>query len=55
MNTQCTYFSITDVAIRFAVNPRTVYRWIKRGKLKAIKFGKQFRITEKAIQEFITK
>ena len=38
------------------VHPKTVYRWIKDGKLEAIQFGpRTFRIPEDAIGQFLNK
>ncbi|MFH2021780.1 MAG: helix-turn-helix domain-containing protein [Patescibacteria group bacterium] len=38
------YYSITEVANLLKVAYLTVYRWIKSGKLKSVKAGKQYRI-----------
>jgi excisionase family DNA binding protein len=48
------YYTIDEVAEILRVAYMTVYRWIKAGKLNAIKAGKQFRISEKCLNDFIT-
>lgn len=47
------YYSIEEVAGMLKVAYLTVYRWIQAGKLKAIKAGKQYRITKKDISLFL--
>lgn len=47
------FFSIKEVSIILSVAYLTVYRWIKSGKLKAVKSGKQYRINRKDIDEFL--
>ncbi len=45
-----------QVAKRLSVSIFTVYRWIKAGKLKAIKFTPRvFRIDEKDLNQFLKK
>ena len=49
-------YSIEDVAKKFAVNPETVRRWCREGKIKYIKLpGKKskYRFSETGIREFI--
>lgn len=47
------YYTIEEVAEMLRVAYMTVYRWIKAGKLGAIKAGKQYRISEKCVNDFI--
>lgn len=47
------YYSIEEVAKMLKVAYLTVYRWIQTGKLKSIKAGKQYRITETDLQQFV--
>lgn len=35
------------------VTQRTLYRYIKAGQLKAIKLGREYRITEDALKDFL--
>lgn len=49
------YYSIEEVAKKLKVSYLTVYRWIRAGKLKSYKAGKQYRIDEAELNEFIGK
>jgi putative molybdopterin biosynthesis protein len=43
-----------DEAARIlSVNPMTIWREIQRGRLRAFKVGKDIRITESALKEYI--
>jgi len=47
------YYSIEEVATMLKVAYLTVYRWVQSGKLKAVKAGKQYRITRKDLDNFL--
>lgn len=47
------YYSIQEVADKLKVAYLTVYRWIRSGKLKAVKAGKQYRIDRKLLNQFL--
>jgi len=48
--------TVLEVAEWARVHPKTVYRWIKDGRLEAIQFGPHtFRIPEDAIGKFLNK
>jgi len=48
--------TVLEVAEWARVHPKTVYRWIKDGRLEAIQFGpRTFRIPEDAIGKFLNK
>ncbi len=47
------FFRAEDLAEKLSVNIMTIYRYIKAGRLKAYKFGKEFRIEKKDFQEFL--
>jgi excisionase family DNA binding protein len=47
------YYTIEEVAEMLRVAYMTVYRWIKAGKLEAIKAGKQYRISETQLSKFL--
>jgi excisionase family DNA binding protein len=44
-----------QVAERLSVSPLTVRKWLRSGKLKGMKVGRIWRITEKDFQDFIDK
>ncbi len=46
------YYTIEEVATTLKVAYLTVYRWIKLGKLKAIKAGKQYRVNREDLDKF---
>ena len=46
--------TVPEVAEWARVHPKTVYRWIRDGKLEAIQFGPcTFRVPEDAIRKFL--
>jgi len=47
------YYTPQEVADSLKINLRTIYRWIREGKLNAVKVGELWRIPESALQEFI--
>lgn len=48
--------TVLEVAEWARVHPKTVYRWIKDGRLEAIQFGpRTFRIPEDAVGKFLNK
>ena len=47
------YATLPEVAERLKVSRRTVYRWIKSGDLEAYQFGREYRITDSALKEFL--
>lgn len=49
------YWTPKEVAERFDVSAETVRRYIREKKLKAIRFGGGYRISDEALQEFIDK
>ena len=67
MTTQTTYpppvtwnarnlLTVPEVAEWARVHPKTVYRWIREGRLEAIQFGpRTFRVPEDAIGKFLNK
>lgn len=47
------YLTLPEVAERLKVSRRTIYRWIKSGDLNAYQFGREYRITESALKDFL--
>ncbi len=45
---------VEEVANYLRVAPNTVYRWCRGGKLTAIKLGKEWRISPKDLEEFVS-
>ena len=46
------FYTCEEAAKRYAVEISTIWGWIKKKKLSAIKTGREYRISEKAFQEF---
>ena len=46
-------YSVKEVAQIFEVNPGVIYRQIKEGRLVARKVGRQYRIHEKALDDYL--
>lgn len=44
-----------EIAKILSVHPMTIYREIRRGKLKAFRVGADFRINEKDLQKYVRK
>ncbi len=49
------FYTAKELANKLRVNIMTIYRYIKAGRLKAYKIGKEFRIDEKEFQKFLNK
>jgi excisionase family DNA binding protein len=47
------HLSLSEVAGSMGVSERTVRRWIKAGRLKAYKPGRDYRIPDAALREFV--
>jgi len=42
--------TVKQVAEKIQVTPRTVYDWIRQGKLQAYRAGRQYRITDEQLE-----
>ena len=49
------FYKAEDLAKLLEVNIMTIYRYIKAGRLKAHKIGRDFRIDKKEFQSFLKK
>jgi excisionase family DNA binding protein len=47
------FYTPAEVADMLRVNIMTIYRYIKAGKIKAYKLGKEFRIDVKEYERFL--
>ena len=45
-------YTCADVAERYGVKIITVWDWIRKGKLSAIKIGRDYRVSEEDIKNF---
>ena len=46
-------YSLDEVAEILQLTKRTLYSYVKDGKLKAIKVGKSWRVTEESLRDFL--
>ncbi len=51
--TNSEFYTAQELADKLEVNIMTIYRYIEAGKLKAYKFGKEFRIEAKDFENFL--
>lgn len=49
------FYTAKELAALLSLNVMTIYRYIGAKKLKAIKFGKEFRIERAEFERFINK
>ena len=47
------FYTAEELADKLRVNIMTIYRYIKAGKLKAYKLGKEFRIDKEEFNKFL--
>lgn len=50
---QIEYYTLDEVAVMLKVVYLTVYRWVRAGKLKAYKVGKQYRVSKEHLDHFL--
>lgn len=48
-----TMLTVQDVADQLQLNYLTVYFWVKSGKLPSSKLGRQYRISQAQVNEFL--
>lgn len=46
------FYTPYEVAEKLKVSYMTVYRWIRSGKLSAVKAGKQYRVKKEDLESF---
>ena len=49
------FYTAKELADKLRVNIMTIYRYIKAGKIKAYKIGKEFRIDKNEFGNFLNK
>jgi putative resolvase len=47
------FYTVVELATKLKLNVMTIYRYIKAGKLKAHKIGKEYRIGRVEFEKFI--
>ncbi len=48
-----TVYTLQEVEEVLSVTRRTIYNWIKSGKLHAVKVGKQWRVKKEDLEAFL--
>jgi len=48
-----TYYSPEEIAEHYNLKPATVRKWIREGKLKAVKLGHLWRVKEEDLKDFV--
>lgn len=46
-------YTLKEIEDLLHVTRRTLYNWIKGGKLRAFRIGKEWRVTRDALEEFL--
>ena len=55
MEKEIKFYTPKQVAEKLNLKPTTIREWCKRGKIGHIKFGKEYRISEKDLEEWVVK
>jgi len=55
IKTKQTFYLVGELADALRVSHMTIYRYIKKGKIRAYKIGKEFRIGKGEFQNFLHK
>lgn len=53
MSDKIIFYTVKEICEILKIKPLTVYRWLKAGKLKAVKIGKSFRVEKSEFEKFI--
>jgi excisionase family DNA binding protein len=46
-------YSVPESAIQLSVSTRSIWRWIKEGKIQAVRLGSRVLVTRKALEAFL--
>ena len=47
-------YTLEEISYLIKITRRTLYDYVKTGKLKAVKIGRTWRVTEKQLEEFLS-
>ena len=47
------FYLVEELAAKLRVNPMTIYRYLKAGKLHAHKMGREYRISKDEFERFL--
>ena len=48
-------YTVTEITDILHVSQRTIYNYILMGQLQAVKMGREWRVTEEALKDFIAR
>lgn len=48
-------YTLDEVAQVLQITRRTLYTYVKQGKLKAVKIGREWRVSEDALKDFLAR
>lgn len=52
-NKELKFYSVGQIAEMLRITPRTVYTYLKAGKLHAVKIGKYWHVSQDSLNEFL--
>jgi excisionase family DNA binding protein len=47
------YYTVAEIAKKYGVSKTGITKWIREGKLEAVRLGNVYRISESALVEFL--
>ncbi len=47
------YYTPDEIAERLKITRRTIYQWLKQGRLKGVKLGDLWRVSESDLKAFL--
>lgn len=47
------FLTVAEVAYLTRLSKATVYRFVRAGRIRAVRFGRSYRVTEAAVDEYI--
>jgi excisionase family DNA binding protein len=47
------FLTVAEVAYLTRLSKATVYRFVRDGRIRAVRFGRSYRVTEAAVDEYI--
>lgn len=50
-----TVYKVRELAKMLKVHPNTIFNWIYKGELKTLRVGRDYRITEEQLNQFLNK
>lgn len=48
-----TYYTPKEISSKLKLNIRTIYKWVREGKINAVKIGDVWRVSESELQRLL--